>query len=130
MLPFIPRKVARSLPKKAEQPVATTSTTSPGANSLSRQHPVQPADVEEPISDTLPSQDATTLKGKGKEKDTAVSSEDCVTLLLLSVSDYALWSDSDLRWTMESAEEGCTSTLRYLTVFGLMTCKIFHFCAF
>lgn len=65
------------------------------------------------------------MKGKGKaQEDTRwLSEEDYVSLVRLSVSDYALWSDTDLRKTIEFADDGCTSTPSLYIVFGLITDK-------
>lgn len=53
------------------------------------------------------------FKGKRKafEDSQRLREVDYTIMLRLAVTDYAFWSDADLRRTMEFAEEDCTSTL-------------------
>ncbi|KIP10388.1 hypothetical protein PHLGIDRAFT_50327, partial [Phlebiopsis gigantea 11061_1 CR5-6] len=97
MLPFIPRKVAKSLAQKNHATsslgraagVPTTSTT--------------PHVTELPP----PSQNKSDSKGKEKAQEpTTLLEEDYAAMLSLSVSDYALWADPELRQNMDFAEDG------------------------
>ena len=52
------------------------------------------------------------LNNKKRGKDgRELSEEDCAVMLRLTVTDYALWADAELRRTFEFAEEECTSAL-------------------
>lgn len=112
MLPFIPRKVAKSLKAKdlASPSLLIATKKSAGQAPLLVQS-LQPNehDTTPPLGGSPPS---SAFKGKRKAREDSqrLSEEDWTVLLRLAVTDYALWSDADLRRTMEFAEEDCTST--------------------
>lgn len=90
---FIPRKVQKKVTGTLPQSVPSTSASVPPL--------VAPSSI------------------KGKEKDKSpLSEEDYLTLVSLSLSDYALYSDSDLRFKVDTAEEGCTHSILFQFSFG------------
>ncbi|PSR92236.1 hypothetical protein PHLCEN_2v4766 [Hermanssonia centrifuga] len=91
MFPFVPRKVTtKSLNAKATSAVTQQTKATP--------HHLLAPDVQEPTR-------TRTDKGKAKETSSGPSDEDYAGLLSLSLSDYTLWSDPDLRRTIECTEE-------------------------
>ena len=98
MFHFVPRKVAqRTRPSLSapDAPVPGPSSTPPG-------RPLTPKEVQHLGTDAK--------KAKGKNKDTkGPSDEDLATLLTLSLSDHALWTNVGLRRAVSEADEGCTS---------------------
>lgn len=110
MLPFIPRKVAKSLQKKDPATFQPDGTKEKSSGDLSR--PATSSRSIEP-STTDNSEQPSTSKGKNKalHDNRWLSEEEYADMLRLTVSDYALWFDADLRRTIESAEEGCCRSL-------------------
>lgn len=97
MFAFVPRKVAKSL-------------RSSGVSSKSSKNDSKdPATSSAAAPVTLPLRSSeSSSKGKGKETQaTLVAEEDYAALVLLSLTEYALWADPDLRMSVESSEEGC-----------------------
>ncbi|EKM59920.1 uncharacterized protein PHACADRAFT_206140 [Phanerochaete carnosa HHB-10118-sp] len=102
MLPFVPRKVAKSLQKRDNTGVSSTAAAKEpprrlGESSRSNEREVSPA----------PDHATHSSKGKGKAAQDSqwLSEEEYAAMLLLTMTDYALWSDAELRRTMEFAEE-------------------------
>ncbi|KAI0072309.1 hypothetical protein K474DRAFT_1678742 [Panus rudis PR-1116 ss-1] len=97
MIPFIPRKVAQKSGIAKLSAIATpnarlsTSTTAQGS------HTVDQGSASSAL---------TTTSSKGKKKEVLLGEEDLVRLTRLSLSEYALWSDPDLRRKIDTAEEG------------------------
>ncbi|KZT29467.1 hypothetical protein NEOLEDRAFT_1175152 [Neolentinus lepideus HHB14362 ss-1] len=96
--PFIPRKVAKA-GKVTTSASSSRTNTIPLAAVAVVSNAGGPSRVEHAPA---------TAKGKGKQKDTdrASAEEDYATLVCLSLSDYALWSNPELRMAVESHLEG------------------------
>ncbi|KAH9854863.1 hypothetical protein C2E23DRAFT_725373 [Lenzites betulinus] len=91
MLPFVPRKVAQKAKTNIPTPKIVPATSSGAA----RTPPVTQSSVS-------------SAKGKSKHTEPSIPDEDLATLLLLSLSDYALWLNTDLRRALATADDGCT----------------------
>lgn len=115
MLPFVPRKVAKALASRKNDLLAGPSSVSVNASSTSAEHV---SFKEATTSNNLAVPEATEQEAtnsesrwKGKAKDDVpsrtLSEDDCIALLCLALSEHALWLDSDLRWRVESSDEGC-----------------------
>ncbi|KAJ3556880.1 hypothetical protein NM688_g1782 [Phlebia brevispora] len=99
MLPFIPRKVAKSLKSKATSSLNVHNITEFSSNSASSSAvpPIQPATTGA----------VQNVKGKARDtQDVAPPYDDYAALLLLSLTAYALWANPDLRMTIETSDEG------------------------
>ena len=96
MLPFVPRKVAKTLRSTSNTPQNSRSHASNTVASA----PVRPVS---PATGT-----SSDLKGKTKEQPASTLPDtDFATLLTLGLTSYALWSNPDLRRKFETSEEGC-----------------------
>ncbi|CAL1700024.1 unnamed protein product [Somion occarium] len=97
MIPFLPRSVTRKLP------TASTRST-PGRHLTSGQATASKTQTVEAI-EPHPSQS----DNKGKHKDVCANpayDEEYACLVYLSMSEYALWSNPDLRRRLEMSDEG------------------------
>lgn len=103
MLPFVPRKVAKSLKAKAT-PAITAGPSRPQPPQPSSSNTQHASVVEQP---------STSSSQKGKHKEVAatgnvwLNEKDYAVLLRLHASDYALWCDADLRRSVVQGDEGC-----------------------
>ncbi|KAF8345654.1 hypothetical protein F5887DRAFT_170522 [Amanita rubescens] len=103
--PFLPRKVAASSKKQNVQA-----------------QPLDPGRAEEADgSSSRDVSDAIQREGKGKGKATAteqrtskVTDDDYAHLVCLALSDYALWSDPQLRRALDPAQAEDESTASYI----------------
>ncbi|KAI0737746.1 hypothetical protein C8Q80DRAFT_1222772 [Daedaleopsis nitida] len=88
MFQFVPRKVAQ----KSAKP-----STLPPPNSSSN---------DTPSSTTRPPENLPEAKHKGKANQISLRDEDIAAALWLSISDYTLWANVDLRRAVANADEG------------------------
>ncbi|KAI0920790.1 hypothetical protein AcW1_005034 [Taiwanofungus camphoratus] len=97
MFAFVPRKVAQhaKISSSAAEVQARTGITS--TNLISTNQDCVPDIAPEPYT--------ANAKGKVKEVEGFVSQEDYVILVSLSLSDYAIWSNPELRRTIASCED-------------------------
>lgn len=93
MFQFVPRKVAQKSAKLSNSSSSQNLASNDPAASAARPR------TPEKILDT---------KGKGKANQTQLKDEDIAATLWLSLSDYALWVNVDLRRAVANADEGCT----------------------
>ncbi|TFK79820.1 hypothetical protein K466DRAFT_605843 [Polyporus arcularius HHB13444] len=95
MFQFVPRKVAQKTPRPPQQyaPVPPVASTSSAEQLI---HTKGKGD----------SKGNGETKGKGRSTEDQVKHEDLVSLLWLSLSDYSLWSNVNLRRAVATAEEG------------------------
>lgn len=96
MFQFVPRKVAQKT-SRPPQPIASPSSIAPVAPTSGPSS--APAPALHYVSNS---------NGKRKSIDVSAKDEDLVALLCLSLSDYTLWSNVDLRRAVALADEGCT----------------------
>src|ERR1700691_1409735 len=106
---FVPRKVAKSAKAQVSVTNVSPSFVEGSSNSLAGGLAVQKPSGQSPLT--------TTVKDNGKGKAKAVdasakslASEDYAILVCLALSDHALWSDPDLRRTIEQHTENCMYT--------------------
>lgn len=99
MFAFVPRKVAQhaKISSSAAEVQARTGITS--TNLISTNQDCVPDIAPEPYT--------ANAKGKVKEVEGFVSQEDYAILVSLSLSDYAIWSNPELRRTIASCEDAC-----------------------
>ena len=102
MIPFVPRKVARRSTIGTQRgtlqptiPPVTSHETASSSQSVLAQS-----------GDSLRLAESSTSKGKHKHVESP-SDEDIRTFLCLSMSEHTMWSDPDLRRTLELSKEGC-----------------------
>ncbi|KAI0092126.1 hypothetical protein BDY19DRAFT_884425 [Irpex rosettiformis] len=122
MLPFVPRKVARTL--RSQKIGASTSSSSASAQESKKPIPLVAPEARQDVPNTnLGAQSdpkgepQAQWKGKGRERSGfagTLQGEHYVALLRLAVSEHALWSDPDLRRNLEHSDDGFIP-LTYLT---------------
>ena len=116
MLPFLPRKVARSLRNKPDSrskdvpssfPGITAPQTNEEAHDPSRQASTSRISAHDVGSELNNNAKHKTIEKK-EEQET-----DLTTLVSLSLSDYATWSDPDLARALAGGEQ-CTCTYCFI----------------
>ena len=103
MFQFVPRKVAHKS-SHISQPSVPSSTAS--ARTAAPSSPQAGSSAHAPD-----------IKGKGKSTEHTVKDEDLAALISLSISDYNLWANVDLRRAIANAQDGCTC-FRVMTAVG------------
>jgi hypothetical protein len=104
---FVPRKVAKTVKTHASVSNATPTFVRDSSSSST----AGPAAHKLPGETSLTTTATANWKGKAKAEDASskpLPSEDYAILLCLVLSDHALWSDPDLRRTIEQRAEKCT----------------------
>ena len=118
MLPFVPRKVAKALQSKQNAASGHPATPQPSvqAHALTGNRPsTASTTLEARHAEPSTSQEHRAVnperKWKGKARDdgtSAILSEDtCLVLLCLTTSAHAFGLDSEMRWRVESSDDGC-----------------------
>jgi hypothetical protein len=105
---FLPRKVQ----KKTAASVTSSSLAS--ASSLATSTSSQQVSTSAPRHDdsgvTAEGSTSGKTKGKPSQVEKRLSDDDYASLALLTLSDYALWADADLREVVSLSDDGCEST--------------------
>lgn len=108
---FVPRKVSRTAKTQAQASgiyIGGIGATPPALVQGSTRLPISDTPKLNPAS--RPKQDIDNHKGKAKAIDgpsKSLSDEDYAILVCMALSDYSLWSDPDLRRSIEQHPERC-----------------------
>ncbi|KAI0690860.1 hypothetical protein BC835DRAFT_1362779 [Cytidiella melzeri] len=130
MLPFLPRTVAKALSTQ-KNAGSTSSSATPSSNHVLATVTQGPPTLSTTVSQQPESgparRDTTSRSWKGKATDVVkasgiLSDEEYAALFCLAMSEHALWSDPDLRRTLEHSDEGFIP-LTYVTTSSPYFCS-------